>query len=70
MFRSRVGSDVREVVAVLPLRNSPSPSWIHDFPCTANYAIIPETPASFNIPVRMLATCIHACCRAPSMCHN
>lgn len=51
VFRSRVGSDVREVVAELPLSNFPAPSWIHDFPCTANYVVIPETPAFFNIPV-------------------
>ena len=35
----------------VPLRSPPTPSWIHDFPVTQNYAVLPETPVIFNLKV-------------------
>ncbi len=54
VFRTHIGSDVREVIAELPLRKAtfPAPSWIHDFPCTPNYMVLPECPISFDVKVR------------------
>ena len=54
VFRTHIGSDVREIVAELPLRKAtfPAPSWIHDFPCTPNYMVLPECPISFDVKVR------------------
>ena len=39
------------VAPQVPLRNPPTPSWIHDFPVTQNYAVLPETPVIFNLKV-------------------
>ena len=33
------------------MRSLPTPSWIHDFPVTQNYAVLPETPVVFNLKV-------------------
>lgn len=46
----------RESIAVIPHRRPLSPSWIHDFPSSTNYIIIPECPAYFNLPSLMLGT--------------
>ena len=35
----------------VPLRSPPTPSWIHDFPVTRSYAVLPETPVIFNLKV-------------------
>ena len=35
----------------VPVRSPPTPSWIHDFPVTQNYAVLPETPVVFNLKV-------------------
>ena len=39
------------MIAELPLRKAtfPAPSWIHDFPCTQNYMILPECPVYFDV---------------------
>ena len=39
------------VAPQVPLRNPPTPSWIHDFPVAQNYAVLPETPVIFNLKV-------------------
>ena len=36
----------------VPLSRPPTPSWVHDFPVTQNYAVIPETPIFYNLLVR------------------
>ena len=43
----------RTKVADVPTPEALSPSWVHDFPFTENYLIIPDTPLKFNIPVRL-----------------
>ena len=54
VFRTRLGSDVRETIAELPLRKAtfPAPSWIHDFPCTQNHMVLPECPVYFDVKAR------------------
>ena len=42
-------------IADVPTPEPLSPSWVHDFPFTENYIIIPDTPLKFNILVRFLA---------------
>ena len=44
---SASGSESMQV----PVRSPPTPSWIHDFPVTQNYAVLPETPVVFNLKV-------------------
>eukprot|EP00884_Botryococcus_braunii_P018940 jgi/Botrbrau1/572/Bobra.0010s0038.1 len=39
------------VLAKIPARSPTSPSWVHDFPATPNYVIVPETPVTFNMGV-------------------
>ena len=60
VFRTHTGSDFREVIAELPLRKAtfPAPSWIHDFPCTPNYMVLPECPVSFAVKVGS-STAVH-----------
>ncbi|EIE20145.1 carotenoid oxygenase [Coccomyxa subellipsoidea C-169] len=49
VFRQNRATNVREEIAQVPLCSPPTPSWIHDFPVTENYAIVPETPIFFNL---------------------
>ena len=42
---------LEEMTLQVPLRNPPTPSWIHDFPVTQHYAVLPETPVIFNLKV-------------------
>ena len=44
-------SSTREELATISLSQFPAPSWVHDFPITKNYAIVPETPIYFNLLV-------------------
>jgi hypothetical protein len=37
--------------ASLAPAHSPTPSWIHDFPVTPNWAVVPETPVYYNLKV-------------------
>ena len=52
VVRQRPGEHSREEIAKIPLSQFPAPSWIHDFPITKNYAVVPETPVYFNMLVR------------------
>ncbi len=36
-------SHERQEIAKIPLSQFPAPSWIHDFPITKNYVVVPET---------------------------
>jgi hypothetical protein len=38
--------------AQVPFVSPPTPCWVHDFPVTQNWAIIPETPIFFNAQAR------------------
>ncbi|KAK9831473.1 hypothetical protein WJX81_008489 [Elliptochloris bilobata] len=49
LYRQAAAGAPREVLARIPLSKWPTPSWIHDFPVTPNYAVIPEQPCFFNI---------------------
>lgn len=46
-------SSTRQELATISLSQFPAPSWIHDFPITKNYAIVPETPIYFNMLVSL-----------------
>ena len=49
----------------VPLRSPPTPSWIHDFPVTQNYAVLPETPVIFNLKVTLSVTALPWKCALP-----
>ncbi|KAK9817179.1 hypothetical protein WJX72_010704 [[Myrmecia] bisecta] len=49
VFRQAANSHVRQKIAEVPLSQSPTPSWIHTFPVTKNYAVVPEMPILFNL---------------------
>lgn len=51
VVRQRLEGHFREEIAKIPLSQFPAPSWIHDFPITENYAIVPEMPVYFNMLV-------------------
>lgn len=53
VVRQRPEQHSREEIAKISLSQFPAPSWIHDFPITKNYAIVPETPVYFNMLVRI-----------------
>lgn len=53
VVRQRLEGHFREEIAKIPLSQFPAPSWIHDFPITKNYAIVPEMPVYFNMLVRV-----------------
>jgi carotenoid cleavage dioxygenase-like enzyme len=44
-------SHERQEIAKISLSQFPAPSWIHDFPITKNYVVVPETPIYFNMLV-------------------
>jgi len=47
---------VREKIATIPHKRPLSPAWIHDFPGSKKYIVIPETPLYFNLGALMLGT--------------
>lgn len=49
VVRQRREEHAREEIAKISLSQYPAPSWIHDFPVTKNYVIVPETPIYFNM---------------------
>ena len=51
MVRQQRESHERQEIAKIPLSQFPAPSWIHDFPITKNYVVVPETPIYFNMLV-------------------
>lgn len=51
MTKQQRESSTREELATIGLSQFPAPSWVHDFPITKNYAIVPETPIYFNMLV-------------------
>jgi carotenoid cleavage dioxygenase-like enzyme len=57
VYRSQPGSPQRRIIAQIPLRSGSIPSWVHDFPYTKNYMILPETPVYFDLKVCMRALC-------------
>jgi hypothetical protein len=55
VFRQNVDTGEQTVLAEIPMRTPLSPAWVHDFPVSQNYAIVPETPCVYNLKVRGLA---------------
>jgi hypothetical protein len=51
VVRQQRESHERQEIAKIPLSQFPAPSWIHDFPITKNYVVVPETPIYFNMLV-------------------
>jgi len=51
VYRTQPGSSQRDILAQIPLRDGTVPSWVHDFPFTENYMILPETPCYFDLKV-------------------
>lgn len=51
---SSTGAPVRERIATVRHRHAISPAWIHDFPGSNRYIVIPETPLYFNLGALML----------------
>ena len=61
MVKQQRESHERQEIAKISLSQFPAPSWIHDFPITKNYVVVPETPIYFNMLVRpmLLQPCIN-----------
>ncbi|KAL4523246.1 hypothetical protein Ndes2437B_g00374 [Nannochloris sp. 'desiccata'] len=47
---------VREKIATIPHKRPLSPAWIHDFPGSKKYIVIPESPLYFNLGALMLGS--------------
>ena len=47
----------------VPLSRPPTPSWVHDFPVTQNYAVVPETPIFYDALVSVMDDA--AACKLP-----
>jgi carlactone synthase/all-trans-10'-apo-beta-carotenal 13,14-cleaving dioxygenase len=43
------GKNCREKIADVPHKRPLSPAWIHDFPATNEFAVVPEMPLYFNL---------------------
>lgn len=54
LFKLNPDTLERTKVADIPTSSLISPSWVHDFPWTENYLIIPDTPLKYDIAVRLL----------------
>ena len=59
VVKQKRDSHFREEIAKISLSQYPAPSWIHDFPITENYVIVPETPVYFNMLVRAVCHCLY-----------
>ena len=57
VVKQKRDSHFREEIAKISLSQYPAPSWIHDFPITENYVIVPETPVYFNMLVKAVCPC-------------
>jgi len=55
VYRQKPGAPVREKLAEVPMR-ARVPCWIHDFKCSENYMLLPETPCYFNLKALALGT--------------
>lgn len=51
LYRQAAAGAPREEIARVAPSHQPTPSWIHDFPVTPNWAVIPETPICYNLKV-------------------
>jgi carotenoid cleavage dioxygenase-like enzyme len=51
LYRQAAAGAPREPLARIAPAHSPTPSWIHDFPVTPNWAVVPETPIYYNLKV-------------------
>ena len=66
LHRSRAYSAPGSESVQVPVRSPPTPSWIHDFPVTQSYAVLPETPVVFNLKVGHLCQVTRGCCAVPT----
>lgn len=50
VYRHPAGAfERRQLIATVPHRRPLAPAWVHDFPATQHYAVIPEMPLYFNV---------------------
>ena len=57
VFREDINTGKSTVLAKIPARSPTSPSWVHDFPATLNYVIVPDTPVTVNMGVSSCNIC-------------
>eukprot|EP00884_Botryococcus_braunii_P007534 jgi/Botrbrau1/16782/Bobra.150_2s0016.2 len=49
VFRQDMKTGKCTALANIAARSPMSPSWVHDFPVTQNYVVVPDTPVTYNI---------------------
>ncbi|KAL4859791.1 Carotenoid cleavage dioxygenase 8 B [Chlorella vulgaris] len=50
VYRHPAGAfEQRQLIATVPHRRPLAPAWVHDFPATQTYAVVPEMPLYFNV---------------------
>ncbi|KAF4372691.1 hypothetical protein F8388_000858 [Cannabis sativa] len=47
VVRMEPGSNERKVIGRVNCRNGPSPGWVHSFPVTEHYVVVPEMPLRY-----------------------
>ncbi|XP_021739154.1 carotenoid cleavage dioxygenase 8 homolog B, chloroplastic-like [Chenopodium quinoa] len=47
--RMKAGSNGRRVIGRINCRGGPTPGWVHSFPVTENYIIVPEMPLRYCV---------------------
>ncbi|XP_042034245.1 carotenoid cleavage dioxygenase 8 homolog B, chloroplastic-like [Salvia splendens] len=47
VVRMEPGSNERKVIGRVNCRGGPSPGWVHSFPVTENYVVVPEMPLRY-----------------------
>ncbi|XP_031472583.1 carotenoid cleavage dioxygenase 8 homolog B, chloroplastic [Nymphaea colorata] len=48
VVRMEPGSNERKVVGRVACKGRPSPGWVHSFPVTENYVVVPEMPLRYS----------------------
>ncbi|EPS61011.1 decreased apical dominance protein, partial [Genlisea aurea] len=49
VVRMEAGSNERKLMGRVDCRGGPSPGWVHSFPVTENYVIVPEMPLRYCV---------------------
>lgn len=47
MVKMEPGTNERKVIGRVDCRGGPSPGWVHSFPATDHYVIVPEMPLRY-----------------------
>ncbi|CAA7402796.1 unnamed protein product [Spirodela intermedia] len=47
VVRMEPGSNVRRLIGRVDCRGGPAPGWVHSFPATENYVVVPEMPLRY-----------------------